>query len=140
MILSGSGMDKKEFYFQTDNLVIWRPEGEITLKKIKDFVYFLDSQNEVRDPHFHRFIDLRGLKSIAVQFEDLSGIADLRKSFANSILKKKVKMGFLVADTLSYGMARMYENLLDNESYDIRISYSLDEICDFLEIDPDLSL
>jgi hypothetical protein len=47
-------------------------------------------------------------------------------------------MAFYVKDSLSYGMARMYENLMQSSKYEIKILYSLEEIADFLQTDMSL--
>lgn len=128
-------MKNKEFFFKTEDLVIWRPTGNLTSSKIKEFIDFLNEHNSIRDPHFHRYIDLSQIKTISVNFDELSGWASFRKSFTEGLLKRKVKMAFLVTNTLSFGMARMYENLLDSKFYDIGIFYTIGENADFLDCD-----
>jgi len=70
-----------------------------------------------------------------VNYEELSGIADQRSDYASKHLEKKVKMAFFVTHPLSFGMARMYENLLDNAKFEINIYYSLEEASKFLDVD-----
>ncbi len=126
---------EKEFFFKTDNLIIWRPVGILDYKKIMAFIDFLNEQSEERDSHYLRFIDLSKISNVTVASEELYGIASHRKQFAEKKFDYKVKMGFYVTDTLSFGMARMYENLLDSMQYDISIYYSLEEVAEFLQVD-----
>lgn len=128
-------MKMKEFYFKTDDLVIWRPHNSIDLEKIKTFVNFLDQQNPVRGSQFMRFIDLTHTKNISVNSDDLYSIASLRRKYAARALREKVKVAFFVNNSFTFGMARMYENILDSTSYDIHIYYSLEEIAEFLDVD-----
>lgn len=128
-------MKMKEFYFKTDDLVIWRPHNSIDLEKIKTFVNFLDQQNPVRSSQFMRFIDLTHTKNISVNSDDLYSIASLRRKYAARALREKVKVAFFVNNSFTFGMARMYENILDSTSYDIHIYYSLEEIAEFLDVD-----
>ena len=125
----------EEFYFKTDNLVIWRPTGMLDLKKIQAFITFLDEQISKRDPHYIRFIDLSKIGGISIKYEEVYSIAESRKEYASKELREKVKMAIYVKDSLSFGMARMYESILDQSLYDINIYYDLQEAANFLQVD-----
>ena len=125
----------KEFFFKTDELVIWRPTGMLDVDKIKDFIEFLDDNLEGRDPHFSRFIDLSQISGISVRYEDLYPIAQQRKSYYKSYLKRRVKMAFLITNPISYGMARMYQMLNDDPHFVMNIYESREQVAQFLEID-----
>jgi len=56
----------KEYFFKTDQLVIWRPSGILDSEKIYEFISFLNKSSEERDPHFDRFIDLSQSSGISV--------------------------------------------------------------------------
>lgn len=127
-------MDDKCF-FRTDQLVIWQPEGSMTLEKIEKFIDFLNSNSGKRDPHFDRFVDLSKISEIAVSYEQLSNIAFTRKTYSQHKLEKKVKMAFYVNNTILYGMTRMYQNLFDDKYYDIKIFKNLSEAALFLKVD-----
>ena len=125
----------KEYFFRTDNLVIWRPKAILDQTKIIDFINFLDEQSSKKDSDFLRFIDLSKISDVTAKYEELYEIASQRKQLAEKNFDLKVKMGFYVTDTLSFGMARMYENLLDSQHYEISINYSLEKVADFLQVD-----
>lgn len=126
---------EKEYFFKTDHLVIWRPVGAIDVDKIREFIVFLNQQSSKSDLQFDRFIDLSKINGISVNYEELSGIADQRSEYASKHLGKKVKMAMFVTHPLSFGMARMYENLLDNAKFEINIYYSIEEASKFLDVD-----
>ena len=42
----------KEYFFKTDQLVIWRPSGMLNTAKIQEFIRFLEENSEQRDPNF----------------------------------------------------------------------------------------
>ncbi|MBN2423764.1 MAG: hypothetical protein JXR46_13200 [Calditrichaceae bacterium] len=130
-------MDDKCF-FRTDKLVIWRPEGSMTLEKIEKFIEFLNTNSGKRDPHFDRFVDLSCITEIAVSYEQLSTIAFTRKTYSQQKLDKKIRMVFYVNNSISYGMTRMYQNLFDDKYYDIKIFKNLCEAAAFLEVDASL--
>lgn len=126
---------ENEYFFKTENLVIWRPVGILDRKKIIDFITFLDEQSLKIGSKFVRFIDLSKISDVTAEYEALHEIASHRKQLAEEKYDYKVKIGFYVTDALSFGMARMYENLLDSMHYDIGIFYSLEDVAEFLQVD-----
>ena len=124
-----------EYFFKTDNLLIWRPTGSIHIEKIQEFIKFLEGQMAVKNVNFMRFIDLSLIEGISVNYEELYSIAADRRDHAIKKFESIVKLAFHVTNALSFGMARMYENMLDSESYEIGIFYSLKEVSEFLEVD-----
>ena len=129
---------KKEFYFKTENLVIWRPEGMLDASKISEFIEYLEEHNANRDQHFHRFIDLSKVAGINVTYTSLTTIASKRLLYAKDSLSRKVKMAFLAGNAFTFGMARMYESILGDEHYDIIIFETLQEVARWLEVDQSL--
>jgi len=101
--------------------------------KIYDFIRYLDKVSEERDPHFNRFIDLSLISGVSVKYDDLSPIAEQRRKYHKSKLKKRVKMAFYVKNPLSRGMARMYQILADETNLEINIYDELDKCADFLD-------
>lgn len=124
----------KEYFFKTENLLIWRPAGALKIDNIQEFIEFLEEQLKVRDQNFARFIDLSRVETISVNHDELYGIATERRDYAETEVVETIKMAFYVTNSLSFGMARMYENLLDSRAYDIGIFYSLQQIADFLNV------
>ncbi len=103
----------KEYYFKTEDLLIWRPTGNIKIEVIQDFIKFLEEYVASNNSDFKRFIDLSLIESISVNYEELYGIAADRRDHANKKFENIVNLAFYVNNALSFGMARMYENLLD---------------------------
>ena len=128
-------MAAKEYYFETDRLMIWRPHGILDTTKINEFIKFLEESSITRDPHFSRFIDLSQISGISVQYQDLYPIARQRKSYFRTNIKQTVKMAFLANDPFSYGMARMYQALSDEPTLDMHITESREEVSAFLGVD-----
>ena len=128
-------MAVKEYYFETDRLIIWRPLGILDTSKINEFIKFLEESSSKRDPHFNRFIDLSQISGISVEYQDLYPIARQRKSYFKNKIRRKVKMVFLVKNPHSYGMARMYQTLSDEPTLDMHITESREEVSSFLGVD-----
>jgi hypothetical protein len=127
---------KEEYFFKTEDLMIWRPTGTMDLRKIIEFVNFLEDRIKAGKHNFKRFIDLSNIKDISVNHEDLYSVASGRRQFSAEKIESNVKLAFFVTNALSFGMARMYENMLDGAQFDIHIYYTLDEVASFLEVDP----
>ena len=127
-----------EYFFKTDNLLIWRPTGTIYIEQIQAFVKFVEDYLATHSSDFMRFIDLSLIEGISVNYEELYSIAANRRDHANKKFEGVVKLAFYVINALSFGMARMYENLLDSAAFDIRIYYSIKEVSDFLGVDASL--
>ena len=131
----GSEIMDKEYFFVTDQLVIWRPTGTLISENILEFISFLNKYSEKNDPHFNRLIDLTHLSGISVQYKDLYPIAEQRKEYFNVELKQKVKMVFLVNNPVTYGMARMYQMLTNNPHLVANICKTIEEAAQFLDLD-----
>lgn len=125
----------KEFFFKTDQLVIWRPTGVLDTNKIYHFIDYLNTTIKEREPHFSRFIDLSQISGISVKYNELSPIAEQRKKYYSSHLTQKTKMTFYVTNPLSLGMARMYQTLGDDVNLETTIYNDLNECARFLEVD-----
>ena len=125
----------KEYFFLKDDLLVWRPLGVMDTNKIYEFMEFLNEQTSKKNYHFNRLIDLSHITSILVNYDDLYWIAKQRNEYADKSLTRMVKMAFYVKDSLSFGMARMYENLMQSTKFEIMIFYSLQEVAAFLQTD-----
>ena len=125
----------KEYFFKTDQLVIWRPSGILVSEKIYEFIRFLNKSSEGRDPHFDRFIDLSHSSGISVNYKDLQPVADQRKLYYSTILKQKVKMAVLANNPISFGMARMYQTISDDAHIEINIYDNFEDCSKFLKVD-----
>ena len=125
----------QEYHFVNDELLRWRPTGVLNRQKILDFINFVNQSTEKRDPHFDRYIDLSQVTGISVMYDDLAPIAKARKAFYSSHFSKKIKLVFFAHNTLSFGMARMYQILSEDENLDFQIFRSIDEVASYLQID-----
>jgi hypothetical protein len=124
-----------EYFFKTEDLIIWRPVGMLDNAKVTEFVTFLNEISKKRDPHFSRFIDLSKISGISVNYKNVLPLAQARQSYYVTNFTRKVKMGFLVNNDLTFGMARMYQSLSEDKNMEITISENPEEVATFLEVD-----
>jgi hypothetical protein len=61
----------KEYFFKTENLLIWRPTGCIQVEQILNFVNFIEDYIATHSSDFMRFIDLSIIEGISVNYEEL---------------------------------------------------------------------
>lgn len=125
----------KEYFFKSDQLVIWRPTGTLNTQKIIEFINFLDQYSEDKDPHFSRFVNLCHISGISLSFKDLYPIAKRRNTYYNKNITKNVRMAFLVKNPLTYGMARMYILMTNDPHIEVNIFKTPEEVSNFLELD-----
>lgn len=123
-----------DYFFKSDELVIWRPIGTMDTQKILDFIKFLNESSASKDPHFHRFIDLSKINGISVTYDSLSTIAAQRTTYATESLSRKVKLAILASNSFTYGMARMYESILADEHFEIAIMKTMEEVAKWLDV------
>ena len=128
-------MMNKEYYAESDNLIIWRPTGTLNTTKIREFINFLNRISKDKDPHFSRFIDLSHISGISVSYKDLFPIAKQRNAYYNRNVTRPVKMAFLSKNPLTYGMARMYIMLANDPHIEVNIYKTVEEVSEFLGVD-----
>ena len=126
---------EEEYFFKTDQLVIWRPSGTLATEKLVKFIGFVNKNSEQKDPHFSRFVDLSQVSDISFKYEDLYPIATQRKQYYSTNLKQTVRMAILVNKPLAFGMARMYQMLSDDPHFEVHICETAEEASRFLDVD-----
>lgn len=124
-----------EFFFKADNLLIWRPGGVLNNDKIIRYIAFLEAAEAGRQSPFDRFNDLSRTTGVSISYNEVSEYAVRRRSYASSFLDRPVKAAFHALNPVSYGMARMYQNLLDCAKMEVRVYQSLDEAAAWLGVD-----
>jgi len=78
---------------------------------------------------FHRLEDLRNLKETNIGFTELRGFTD---KLRNIQLPQKVKSAILTSNPLQYGIARMFQSILDHPQVEVAIFSNEDEAHNWL--------
>lgn len=124
-----------EFYFRTANLLVWRPKGKIDNAAIRRFLAFLESvEAEVREP-FVRFNDLSRVTGSTLTYADVSEHAIRRRSHASSFLQQPVRVAFYAISPVTFGVARMFQNLLAESKTEVRVFQDLRIAAAWLGVD-----
>jgi len=104
-------------HYPTHNLVSWRPEGVLDdslVDKIGEWLCHM----ERTAPPFDRYIDLSRVTDVAVRTDHLFDFARTRtQQIAGAA---PMKSAVFCEDWVCFGIARMYENLMEGAPIDVR--------------------
>jgi hypothetical protein len=95
-----------------DALLVARPSGIIDAETAEGIVEFVEIKEEQLEMGFNRFCDLTALEGIELRSADIRHLADRRRAFNPNDIR--VKSAFLATDPLAFGIARMYEQMLNS--------------------------
>lgn len=120
-----------------NGLILCRPAGILTPETIDHFLACRDQLEEEAGKPLDRFIDMRKVTGIELGYQHTSRFAE---AMANRAQGKRIVMAcFLVVNEVQYGMARMYQALVDGRGLEVHISYEVEELARILGV-PDFIL
>jgi len=106
-------------YHEEWGLITWRPKGLLDDKLVDEIVdFFLVQEHVVTAPPFHRFTDLSGLKEIRLKIGHVFKVAEERSATHRDL--PPVKSAFFSDKIVGFGVARMYEALMEGASIHVR--------------------
>jgi hypothetical protein len=115
-----------------DALLVGRPKGVLDAETIKKIVEFIEIKEEQSETGFNRFCDLTRLESINLSFTDVQLLAKRRSLFNPNDFQ--VKSAFLAAHPLAFGIARMYEELLNSPRIEVRVFREMGAAAEWLGV------
>ncbi len=118
------------------SLLVARPLGIFDLKNAEALIDFLEVKEEVTESGFNRFTDLSRLKGIQLATFDVVQLAARRRAFNPNDIR--VKSAFLAADPLAFGIARMYEHVLNSPRIEVKTWWDLQSAANWLGVQADL--
>jgi hypothetical protein len=113
-------------------LLISRPDGTLDMKAAEEILEFVELKEMQLEKGFDRFCDLRHLDGIRLTYLDVFVLADRRREFNPNLLS--VRSAFLATNPLAFGIARMYEQLLNSPRIEIRVWSSAGAAADWLGV------
>jgi hypothetical protein len=132
--LGGAGLFDA-YVIERDVLLVGRPNGVLDACMIEKIVEFIEIKEEPSETGFNRFCDLTRLESINLSFPEVQLLAKRRSLFNPNDFH--VKSAFLATHPLAFGIARMYEELLNSPWIDIRVFREMESAAKWLEVQPD---
>jgi len=123
------------YMIESDALLVARPKGVLDAEKAKRIVEFIEIKEIAFESGFNRFCDLSRLDGISLQTGDILKLADRRRTFNPNYVR--VKSAFLAMDILAFGIARMYEQLLNSPRIELSVFSGLQAAAEWLAVNPD---
>jgi hypothetical protein len=111
-------------------LSIWRPKGILTLKEIiQELEGFVEL--EMTKPPFDRFANLSEADFSQIKYADIRQIYLLRKAVYTGLPVKSV---FYVKTDLQFGIARIYQTLMEETPIRVEIFKNIAECAQYLNV------
>jgi hypothetical protein len=120
------------YVIESDSLLVVRPKGMLDNEAAKKLVDFIEIKEMLSETGFNRFCDLTHLEGVQLSSTEVLQLADRRRVFNPN--KIHVKSAFLATDPLAFGIARMYEQLLNSPRIDVRVWDERQAAADWLRV------
>ena len=95
---------------------------------------FIEIKERLVETGFNRFCDLTRLEGIHLSSAEVRELAARRRVFNPN--EVHVKSAFLATDPLAFGIARMYEQLLNSPRIEVSVFYELEPAAQWLAVKP----
>ena len=119
---------------KSESLLVARPKGIVNINTATALIEFIENKEKLEETGFNRFCDMTLLKGIHLSCADVVRLAARRRDFnPNDIF---VKSAFLATNPLTFGIARMYEQLLNSPRIKVRVCREVQAAGDWLGIEP----
>lgn len=115
-------------------LVTWHPRGTLDDALLDELSYFTQTLEQLAESPFHRYTNLSGLRDIRLKIGHIFEIAEERKAAHAGL--PPVKSAFVCDKVVGFGIARMYEALMEGSSIDVRAFKKAEEAADWLGVPP----
>jgi hypothetical protein len=122
------------YVIDTDALMVGRPNGILDAQAAERIIDFVEIKEEQLEAGFNRFCDLTRLDGIVLSTEDLGKLAARRSAFNPN--EMHVKSAFLATNPLAFGIARMYQLLLESPRIEVRVFKDLEGAAEWLAVKP----
>jgi hypothetical protein len=114
-------------------LLVARPDGVVDASVAEEIVEFVELMEERTEAGFDRFCDLTRIEGITLSCAEVFLLASRRRTFnPNSI---RVKSAFLAINPLAFGIARMYEQMLNSPRIEVRVWIDFEAAANWLGVE-----
>lgn len=102
-------------YHAAERLLTWHPRGTLDDLLADQLTMVLEEEERVESTPFHRYVDLSLLTNIDLRVGHVFEIAQLRRGAA-----EPVRSAFFADTAIGFGIARMYETLMEGAIIRVR--------------------
>jgi hypothetical protein len=120
------------YMIEREALMVSRPKGTIDAAAALQIVDFVEIKEIEFETGFDRFIDLTDVDTIHLSVADVADLANRRRTFNPNDIR--VKSAFMATHPLAFGIARMYERLLNSPRIEVRVFSVLEAAADWLAV------
>lgn len=118
-------------HYPAHRLVAWQPHGTLDDAMLDQIAEWLVAV-EPKSAAFKRFIDLSRLNAVSVRTRHLFDFA--RQRAERFAVGEPVRSALFSGDWVGFGIARLYESLMDNTPIKVRAFRDLAEAAEWLRI------
>ena len=122
------------YVVESDTLLVTRPKGILDAEMAEGIVDFIEIKESHIETGFNRFCDLTRLEGVRLTPAEVLTVAARRRAFNPNDIH--VKTAFLTSDPLAFGMATMYEQLLNSTRIEVRVWTNLVAAATWLGVKP----
>jgi hypothetical protein len=123
------------YVIDVDPMMVARPKGVLNLDMAQRIVEFVEIKEVSLEKGFNRFCDLTRLEGIQLSSDDVLELANRRRAFNPNDIR--VKSAFFATSPLAFGVARLYEQLLNSPRIEVRVFSDIESAADWLAVHPD---
>ena len=122
------------YMIKSDSLLVARPKGVVNINTATALIEFVEIKEKLEETGFNRFCDMTRIKGIHLSCAEVLRLAARRREFNPNDIR--VKSAFLATNPLVFGIARMYEQLLNSPRIKVRVWTEMQAAGDWLGIEP----
>jgi hypothetical protein len=125
-------------YHAEARLVTWHPRGMLDDELADKVVAFVEAEESLADAPFHRFTDFSGLTEVHLKIGHTFRIAEQRR--ADYAGRDRVKSAFFSDRIISFGIARLYEELMAGSAVEVRAFRTREAAAEWLGVPVEILL
>jgi len=123
------------YVVEGETLMVGRPRGILDANEASQILDFIELKEKLVETGFNRFCDLTRLEGIHLSSAEVRELAARRRAFNPNDVH--VKSAILATDPLTFGIARMYELLLNSPRIEVSVFNELEPAAQWLAVKPD---
>src|SRR6185503_14938014 len=121
--------------YAAHQLIAWQPQGVFDDNLLDQVTEWLLETEQV-SPEFKRFVDLSQLKEISIRTRHLFAFVEKRKQQVANMMP--VRCALFCEDWVGFGIARLYESLMENTPVEARAFRDRAGAAEWLDIPGDV--
>jgi len=123
-------------YYPEAHLATWHPQGVLDDEFADRVVALLEDEEYAAENPFDRYTDMSGLTAVRLSVGRMFRISERRR--AGYAWTKPVKSAFYCPSMIGFGLARMYELLMEKGPIQVRVFRTREDAAEWLGVSVEL--